>query len=508
MAAEERRVHFAQSPASGRHRPTSFLSPSPSSPANRPAWPRRRAVVYATSSTLPPLTPGTNRKVTDALKSTFGTFERVREQLNIPEDPHKWKRDQVEQWVQWAAKEFSVPPESLSQFAHIDGLHLCSLSKEQFLKLAPDYVGDIFWEHLDMMRKEFEAHWCPQTSGTNGQYSPTDSSSSNASSGCYSASQLDQKPDKTFLMAFDHHRTSDSTGVYQDGAMSQTTDLYDLCSPASVPMAPSNFLTAGGKQSPLSGDIVGRPPTYHPHSHFSPRSAMPFAPQTVPETNMWGGVMDHQRVSSGYTVVGSAPPLYHQTASFTSQVAYQHHHQQQSHQQQRFRHLEHRPYSFPGAVPGMPLSLIPQQSLSPTCSDPDSDRARQSPLNLAGLTGSGPIQLWQFLLELLTQKQYKTSIAWTGDGWEFKLIDPDEVARRWGARKNKPKMNYEKLSRGLRYYYDKNIIHKTAGKRYVYRFVCDLTNLLGCSAEQLHEQLDIKPDLDGVDRPASHSSAI
>lgn len=24
-------------------------------------------------------------------------------------------------------------------------------------------------------------------------------------------------------------------------------------------------------------------------------------------------------------------------------------------------------------------------------------------------------------------------------------------------------MNYEKLSRGLRYYYDKNIIHKTAG---------------------------------------------
>ena len=25
-------------------------------------------------------------------------------------------------------------------------------------------------------------------------------------------------------------------------------------------------------------------------------------------------------------------------------------------------------------------------------------------------------------------------------------------------------MNYEKLSRGLRYYYDKNIIHKTAGQ--------------------------------------------
>lgn len=93
--------------------------------------------------------------------------------------------------------------------------------------------------------------------------------------------------------------------------------------------------------------------------------------------------------------------------------------------------------------------------------------------------GSGPIQLWQFLLELLTDKSCQGFISWTGDGWEFKLTDPDEVARRWGIRKNKPKMNYEKLSRGLRYYYDKNIIHKTAGKRYVYRFVCDLQTLLG-----------------------------
>ena len=61
-------------------------------------------------------------------------------------------------------------------------------------------------------------------------------------------------------------------------------------------------------------------------------------------------------------------------------------------------------------------------------------------------------------------------------------------------RKNKPKMNYEKLSRGLRYYYDKNIIHKTAGKRYVYRFVCDLQSLLGYTPDELHAIVDLKPD--------------
>lgn len=41
--------------------------------------------------------------------------------------------------------------------------------------------------------------------------------------------------------------------------------------------------------------------------------------------------------------------------------------------------------------------------------------------------GSGPIQLWQFLLELLTDRQCRSCIRWTGDGWEFKLTDPDEV---------------------------------------------------------------------------------
>lgn len=52
-------------------------------------------------------------------------------------------------------------------------------------------------------------------------------------------------------------------------------------------------------------------------------------------------------------------------------------------------------------------------------------------------------------------------------------------------------MNYEKLSRGLRYYYDKNIIRKTVGKRYVYRFVCNLQDLLGYEPGELHAMLDI-----------------
>ncbi|CAH1407650.1 unnamed protein product [Nezara viridula] len=86
-----------------------------------------------------------------------------------------------------------------------------------------------------------------------------------------------------------------------------------------------------------------------------------------------------------------------------------------------------------------------------------------------GGQGSGQIQLWQFLLELLADSS-NACIAWEGTNGEFKLTDPDEVARRWGERKSKPNMNYDKLSRALRYYYDKNIMTKVQGKRYAYKF--------------------------------------
>lgn len=54
-------------------------------------------------------------------------------------------------------------------------------------------------------------------------------------------------------------------------------------------------------------------------------------------------------------------------------------------------------------------------------------------------------------------------IAWTGKGMEFKLVEPEEVARLWGLQKNRPAMNYDKLSRSLRYYYEKGIMQKVAG---------------------------------------------
>ena len=68
------------------------------------------------------------------------------------------------------------------------------------------------------------------------------------------------------------------------------------------------------------------------------------------------------------------------------------------------------------------------------------------------------ITLWQFLLQLLKEPQNDHMICWTSNNGEFKLLQAEEVARLWGIRKNKPNMNYDKLSRALRYYYVK-VIH-------------------------------------------------
>ncbi|XP_053211545.1 uncharacterized protein LOC128395168 [Panonychus citri] len=106
-----------------------------------------------------------------------------------------------------------------------------------------------------------------------------------------------------------------------------------------------------------------------------------------------------------------------------------------------------------------------------------------SPGNRSG--NNGQIQLWRFLLELLTDADYREYIRWEGIEGEFKFIKPEMVAQLWGQRKNKPTMNYDKLSRALRYYYDGDMIARVNGKRYVYKFVCDLKSLIGYDAQEL-----------------------
>jgi len=87
--------------------------------------------------------------------------------------------------------------------------------------------------------------------------------------------------------------------------------------------------------------------------------------------------------------------------------------------------------------------------------------------------GGSHIHLWQFLKELLGAPQsYGSCIRWVDrPNGVFKIEDSVRVARLWGQRKNRPAMNYDKLSRSIRQYYKKGIMKKTErSQRLVYQF--------------------------------------
>ncbi|CAH1394169.1 unnamed protein product [Nezara viridula] len=108
---------------------------------------------------VPPLTPGTNKKMTEALKASFASWEKEQIKLNIVKDPREWNETAVEHWLSWAIREFSLEGVKLQQFC-MRGKDICAMGKEAFLARAPPFMGDILWEHLEILQKGVEYTDC------------------------------------------------------------------------------------------------------------------------------------------------------------------------------------------------------------------------------------------------------------------------------------------------------------------------------------------------------------
>ncbi|XP_073485628.1 ETS translocation variant 1 isoform X3 [Aquarana catesbeiana] len=232
--------------------------------------------------------------------------------------------------------------------------------------------------------------------------------------------------------------------------------------PSSTPVSPLHHASPNTTQNPKPDRLF--PP------HLPPS-------QPLPDSNY---TMDHRFRRQLSEPCNSFPPL--PALPQDGRPVYQRQMSEPSIQfpPQGFKQEYHDPVYEHGAMVGS----APSQTFPPPLmikQEPrdfayDSGDIKQEP----GLYREGPtyqrrgsLQLWQFLVALLDDPANSHFIAWTGRGMEFKLIEPEEVARRWGIQKNRPAMNYDKLSRSLRYYYEKGIMQKVAGERYVYKFVCD-----------------------------------
>ena len=65
----------------------------------------------------------------------------------------QWNEAHVKHWIQWAMKEFSLVGVNPDNFATITGKHLCEMKHEEFVHYIPHDKGDIFWTHLELLRK-------------------------------------------------------------------------------------------------------------------------------------------------------------------------------------------------------------------------------------------------------------------------------------------------------------------------------------------------------------------
>ncbi|MBN3325753.1 ERG regulator, partial [Atractosteus spatula] len=333
----------------------------------------------------------------------------------VPADPEVWTQDHVRQWVEWAIKEYSLVEVEVSLFQSIDGKALCKMTKEDMMRLTSAYNTDVLLSHLNYLR----------------QSSPTFSySTTTANTQPQPRLQVKAEPSK-----WSHQPDMDNITFSSHRELFQSACHFSqFFRNLSVPTVCTMPLEGLGKQREFLSHLLNILPFFLSENTFeeirrnnwqSPITAVQKGSPTQIQPNTRVTEPSPRHVPDPYQVLG---PTSSRLANPES--ALPHH---------KTRTGKHETYK-----------LV------------DSSTHR--------IVGSGQIQLWQFLLELLSDSNNSACITWEGTNGEFKMTDPDEVARRWGERKSKPNMNYDKLSRALRYYYDKNIMTKVHGKRYAYKF--------------------------------------
>merc|ERR1711993_185099 len=82
------------------------------------------------------------------------------------------------------------------------------------------------------------------------------------------------------------------------------------------------------------------------------------------------------------------------------------------------------------------------------------------------------LKISQWIVELLRNPETNPSvIMWEDEpAGKFRVVDSHAFAQLWAKVKKNPRMNYEKLSRAMRYYYRNKEIEMVKGERLTYKF--------------------------------------
>uniref|UniRef100_A0A1A9ZKA9 ETS domain-containing protein n=1 Tax=Glossina pallidipes TaxID=7398 RepID=A0A1A9ZKA9_GLOPL len=185
-----------------------------------------------------------------------------------------------------------------------------------------------------------------------------------------------------------------------------------------------------------------------PNSPVTPTSRYPLSPHSHPPTPTWPPIAPPEKTSQGNSALANFSAHTYSTGHYNSS---------------------------PPATPPVKREFFPDKNdnryLQPV--------KREFFPETAEPNTNGRL-LWDFLQQLLNDRNQKYSdlIAWKcRDTGVFKIVDPAGLAKLWGIQKNHLSMNYDKMSRALRYYYRVNILRKVQGERHCYQFLRNPTEL-------------------------------
>ncbi|XP_069682538.1 ets DNA-binding protein pokkuri isoform X3 [Periplaneta americana] len=351
---------------------------------------------------------------------------------SLASDPRVWSREDVATFLRWCEREFDLPHFDMEMF-QMNGKAICLLTKGDLAERSPG-AGDVLHNVLQLLVRD-----------------------SQTLQRCLPSSPVTPTSRHHYPLS-PHHITGTTTPTWNSMLTSTAIVASDFQTPSlshlvhqgnSVTLSPAPSVDSQSG-SPQHADHNATS-SYHGGSNGSNQSS-DSDEDSYQDSNSGSLTM----ANGGATTQHSQPPNGNSTSS---------------------------PPSTPGVNAVMsqqpPHSPAKEQASPGTnfCTNGGGFRAVSAreffPTETPEPNTNGRL-LWDFLQQLLNDptQRYTNYIAWKNrDTGVFKIVDPAGLAKLWGIQKNHLSMNYDKMSRALRYYYRVNILRKVQGERHCYQFL-------------------------------------
>jgi len=357
---------------------------------------------------------------------------------HISLDPHTWSREDVLVFLRWVEAEYDVPAIDTSKFC-MNGKALLMLNKTDMTDRSPE-AGDIVHNTLHTL---LDAHSHVPPSPSTPLFSPPGQWPLIASHDLHSLSHILQQNNSSVTLSPAHSEQSGGSPRHPDHS--------------SAPSAPSNpaYSPSEDSEDSAKGDI-------------SPQRSPP--PQSLSaQQAMFQKMSEYQRTLAAAAAAAAAAKHDGAQQKYQLQQMLQMQQQQQPQQQQgrQWAASQDPPSHPPTSSHAPPIKFSPPAPAQTPYAPPAPQEEPVEP-------GTNGRLLWDFLQQLLNDKEQKYArfIAWrNAETGVFKIVDPAGLAKLWGIQKNHLSMNYDKMSRALRYYYRVNILRKVQGERHCYQFL-------------------------------------